>query len=74
MNSGQDQQTVESYRPLSNLSFLGKIIGVLAKKQLTVYMEKLNVLPGDQSAYCEFHSTETALCGIVSGLVAHLCK
>ena len=35
-------------------------------------MEKLSVLPRDQSAYCEFHSTETALCGIESDLLEHI--
>ena len=32
-------------------------------------MEKLNVLPGEQSAYREFYSTETALCSIASDLL-----
>ena len=35
-------------------------------------MEKLNALPGDQSTYREFHSTETALCGIVSDLLEYM--
>ena len=59
LKSGKDQQNVESYRPISNLSFLGKTIEAAAKKQLTAHMETLNVLPGDQSAYREFHSIET---------------
>ena len=66
LKSGKDQQNMESYRPISNLSFLGKTTEVAAKKQLTAHMEKLNALPGYQSAYRELHSTETALCGIVS--------
>ena len=69
LKSGKDQLNVESYRPISNLSLLGKTIEAAAKKQLTAHMEKLNALPGDQSAYREFHSTETALCGIVSDLL-----
>ena len=44
------------------------------EKQLIVHMEKLNVLPGDQSAYQEFHSTETTLCGIVSDLLEYIDK
>ena len=35
-------------------------------------METLNVLPEDQSAYREFHSTETALCSIVSDLLEYI--
>ena len=72
LKSGKDQQNVESYRPISNLSFLGKIIETAAKKQLIAHMETLNVLPEDQSAYREFHSTETALCSIVSDLLEYM--
>ena len=42
------------------------------KKQLTAHMEKLNALPGDQSAYREFHLTETSLHGIVSDLLEYM--
>ena len=72
LKSGKDRQNVESYRPISNLSFLGKTIEAAAKKHLTAHMERLNVLPGDQSAYREFHATETALCGIVSDLLEYM--
>ena len=72
LKSGKDQQNVESYRPISNLSFLGKSIEMAAKKPLTAHMETLNVLPGDQSVYCESHSTETALCGIVSDVLEYM--
>ena len=72
LKSGKDQQNVESYRPISNLFFLGKTIEAAAKKQLTAHMGKLTALPGDQSAYREFHSTETALCGIASDLLEYM--
>ena len=35
-------------------------------------METLNVLPEDQSAYREFHLTETVLCSIVSDLLENM--
>ena len=35
-------------------------------------METLNVLPEGQSAYREFHSTETALCSTVSDLLEYM--
>ena len=72
LKSGKDQQNVESYRPISNLSFLGKTIETAAKKQLIAHTETLNVLPEDQSAYREFHSAETALCSIVSDLLEYM--
>ena len=72
LKSGKNQQNVELYRPISNFSFLGKTIETAAKKQLIAHMETLNVLPEDQSAYREFHSTETALCSIVSDLLEYM--
>ena len=72
LKSGKDQQNKEACRPISNLSFLGKAIEAVAKKQLTAHMEKLNILPGDQSVYREFRSTETALCGIASDLLEYM--
>ena len=72
LKRGKDQQNVKSYRLISNLSFLGKTIETAAKKELIAHMETLNVLPEDQSAYCDFHSTETALCSIVSDLLEYM--
>ena len=72
LKSGKDQQNVEPYRPISNLYFLGKTIEAAAKKQRIVHTETLNVLPEDQSAYREFHSTEIALCSIVSDLLEYM--
>ena len=51
---------------------MGKATEAVAKKQLTAHKEKLNALPGDQSAYREFYLTETALCGIVSDLLEYM--
>ena len=72
LKSGKDQQNVESYRPISNLSFLGKTIETAAKKQLIAHRETLNVLPEDPSTYREFHFTETALCSIVRDLLEYM--
>ena len=41
-------------------------------EEITHCTKKLSVLPGDQSAYGEFHSTETALRGIVSDLLEYI--
>ena len=73
LKSGKDQQNVESYRPISNLSFLGKTIETAAKKQL-IYCPHgdTKCTEGGQSAYREFHSTETALCSIVSDLLEYM--
>ena len=50
LKSCQDHRIVESCSPISNLSFLGKVIETAAEKKFTKHVEKLNELPGDNSA------------------------
>lgn len=69
IKSKLDQQSLSSYRPVSNLSFLSKITETIVKEQLINHLEKINVLPGNQSAYRKNHSTETALCSVLSDLL-----
>ena len=64
-----DPQSLNSYRPVSNLSFLSKIIENVIIKQLFSHLVKINVLPDNQSAYRQFYSTETSLCGIMSEML-----
>ncbi len=51
----------KNYRPVSNLSFLGKSLEKLVIHQLTNHMEQHAPLPDHQSAYRKGHSCETAL-------------
>ena len=67
-----DHQTLNSYRPISNLSFLSKIIELVVHKQLMVHLEKINILPENQSAYRKGHSTETALVSVSNDLLKML--
>ena len=48
-----------NYRPVSNLPFLSKLVERAVVKQLSAHMAINNVLPANQSAYRQFHSTET---------------
>lgn len=50
-----------NYRPISNLSFVSKLLERVVAKQLTTYLESNDLLPANQSAYRRGHSTETAL-------------
>ena len=53
--------TFNYFRPISNLSFLSKLVERVAANQLTIYMNQNDLGEPLQSAYTAFHKTETAL-------------
>ena len=55
-----DSETLNNYRPISNLAFISKIIEKCVAKQLSHYLELNNLLSKFQSGYRKFHSCETA--------------
>ena len=54
-------QDYNSFRPISNLSFMAKVIEKVVVKQLADYITDNNLSEVFQSAYRSNHSTETAL-------------
>ncbi len=56
-----DTEVLKSYRPVSNLSFLSKVIEKAVASQITSHLKQHNMYDPMQSAYRQFHSTETAL-------------
>ena len=56
-----DKEVLKNYRPVSNLSFVSKIIEKAAMCQVTEHADANDALPKFQSAYRPMHSTETAL-------------
>ena len=64
-----DHQELKSYRPISNLSFLSKMIETAVLDQLNQHLKVIGAIPEDQSAYRKFHSTETALCAVFNDLL-----
>ena len=56
-----DQTDVKNYRPISNLTFMSKVVERLVCQQLVAYLEQHDLLPRLQSAYRRFHSTETSI-------------
>lgn len=56
-----DPNDLKNYRPVSNLSFLSKLIEKQACKTINEYLEKYVLGEQLQSAYKRAHSTETAL-------------
>jgi len=55
-----------NYRPVSNLTFLSKVIERIVAQQLNDYLAAINLLTGYQSAYKRFHSTETTMLRVMS--------
>ena len=66
--AGLDPDVAANYRPISNLTFISKVIERIVAGQLTAYLVANNLLPTKQSAYRAHHSTETALLGITSAI------
>lgn len=60
---------LNNYRPVSNLTFLSKILEKAAMKQISRHIESNNLLPSYQSAYRKFHSVETAMMKMYSDLL-----
>ena len=56
-----DPENLKNYRPVSNLTFVSKIIEKIVATRLNEHLETYNLLEKYQSAYKKFHGTETAL-------------
>jgi Reverse transcriptase (RNA-dependent DNA polymerase) len=64
-----DPADPKSYRPISNLSVLSKLLERLVARQLIDYLAASNLLPDRQSAYRAHHSTETAVLKVLSDIL-----
>lgn len=67
-----DTQCLSSYRPMSNLSFLSKLLENAILDQLTEHMNLVNAILDSQSAYRRLYSTETAMCSVLNDLIVIL--
>jgi len=67
--SSSDIHDLKNYRPVSNLSFVSKLVERAAVKQLVDYLEVNELLPKLQSAYRKHHSTETAVLRVLSDIL-----
>ena len=65
-----DSTNLNNFRPVSNLSFISKLLEKVVSRQLVNYLDISRLLPKFQSAYRADHSTETALLRVHSDLVA----
>ena len=63
---GRAQADVTNYRPMSNLTFISKVVERLVCHQLVSFLENHNLILIPQSAYLRSHSTESEILKIVS--------
>ena len=69
-----DPDDLNSYRPISNLSFVSKIIDRVVLAWFSERAETHQLLPKRQSAYRAYHSMETAVTAIHNNLVRNVDK
>ena len=65
---------LSSYRPISHLNFLSKILERIIHKRLLSHLHTFNSFPLAQSAYRKFYSVETALLKIQNDLLLAIDK
>ena len=71
---GLDAEILKNYRPVSNLSFLSKVIEKVIASRIISHIENNAIIDKFQSAYKCGHSTETALLCVYSNIVTTIGK
>ena len=64
-----DPSDLKNYRPVSNLPLLSKLLERVVQARLLAHLDGNSLLPGWQSAYRRFHSTETAVTKVFNDLL-----
>ena len=66
---GLDREMLKNYRPVSNLSFLSKVIEKVISIRILGHILDNNIVDSFQSAYRSGHSCETALLRVYNDIV-----
>ena len=73
-NSHGDKDSLTNYRPVSNLSFISKLLEKVVLEQLNTYLTTNVLLNKHQSGYRAGHSCETLLMGMFDDLLQEVDK
>jgi len=73
-NSKLDSNSMGSYRPISNLLYISKLLERCVAKQLNSYLSSNAHYEAYQSAYRSNHSTETALLRVQNDILTSIDK
>ena len=71
-NAQGDRDSLQNYRPVSNLLFISKVLEKVVLDQLTRYLEDNSLLNKNQSGYRVGHSCETLLTGMFEDLLEEM--
>ena len=72
--AGLDKNILKNYQPVSNLSYISKLIEKAVARQINEHIAHEGISNKNQSAYRVFHSTETALLKIQNYIATSMDK